>query len=200
MIVATSTKVKKALSIVDDLDGEELRDLRKILRAREAVRLDVDPVSTRFEPISTRDVTAAALQAAKASLGRPIARVPEVLDRERPSSDDLTGVFIAFRCGARTVNAIPYNPSDFVYQQQEYGLSCFDCIDHDEEDDAERVQSWKPNWAIASERIHTLMTKVVASANGYRKETTLSMIKSFRSAIDHCAAPSRNRYCYVLFD
>ncbi len=184
-MIHTSNRVERALAAIDDLDGGELLELRNVLRAREAMRLE-DGSSARMPPPSERTLERFALMREAAQ------------DRDRPSYDDLAGTFIAFRCGVRTVNAISVSSSDFEYQQQEFGMSVLDCIEGPK---AELVlRSWRPNWSLAAQRARALLAKVAAGANDLRKEKSLQMIKAFLGAIDYCATPARNRYCYVVLD
>jgi hypothetical protein len=181
-MILTSNRVERALSAIDDLDGGELLELRNVLRAREALRLeDGSPPRMPQPPPSERFV-----------------RPRESQERDRPSYDDLAGSFIAFRCGVRTVDSFSVATSDFEFQQQEYGLSCLDCIEGPK---AELVlRSWRPNWSLAAQRARALMAKIAAGANDLRKEKSLGMVKAFLGAIDYCANPSRDRYCYVVLD
>ncbi|WP_394833471.1 hypothetical protein LVJ94_43890 [Pendulispora rubella] len=111
---------------------------------------------------------------------------------------DPARLYVFFRCGARTVDAIACSPQDFEEQQRDYGMNCFDCIECTTTDNLENMEGWKPDWARAAQRAYALRGAATRSESSARPVGGVALIEAFANAIEHCADPSRARYCYVL--
>ncbi|WP_394843937.1 hypothetical protein LZC95_43645 [Pendulispora brunnea] len=107
-------------------------------------------------------------------------------------------LYVFFRCGARTVDAIACSPQDFEDQQRDYGMNCFDCIECTTADNLDQAEGWKPDWERAAQRAYALRGAATRSESSPRPVGGIALIEAFANAIEHCAHPSRARYCYVL--
>jgi len=118
---------------------------------------------------------------------------------DRAMSDEPARLYVIFRCGARTVDAIGCSPEDFEEQQHDYGMNCFDCIEPVATDMLEdHTDGWKPDWECAAQRAGALLGATARGVSSPRPVGGIALIEAFTQAIEYCAHPSRSRYCYLL--